>query len=186
VGLAIENSQIFDRSQRALSESESASRQYLRTAWKQMPRDFKITGYRYTHSGAQPIENEEDQSKTELSSDTQAKREITVPIELRGEKIGVLSVQVPRTERLNSDKIDLIKAVAERVAFSAENARLFEETTRRAEREQIISDITAKIGATVRTESILSTAASELSQLLDDADIFIDLQTINKDEKDTE
>ena len=186
VGLAIENAQIFDRSQRALVESESTARQYLRTTWKQLPKDIKITGYRYSQAGTQPIEYEDEQAKIESSSDPYEKRKITIPIELRGEKIGTLSVQVPMDDRLNNDKVDLIKAVAERVAFSAENARLFEETSRRAEREQIISDITAKIGATVRTESILSTAATELSQLLDDADIFIDLQTIKKDGKDAE
>jgi GAF domain-containing protein len=80
----------------------------------------------------------------------------------------------------------LIKAVAERVALSAENARLFGETTRRAERERIISDIASKIGTSVRTESILRTTASELSQILEDADIFINLQVTNQDKKDAE
>ena len=68
-----------------------------------------------------------------------------MPIALRGENIGSLIVQVPANERVNADQMDLIRAVAERVALSAENARLFEETNRRAEREQVISDISAKI-----------------------------------------
>ncbi|MBK8428481.1 MAG: GAF domain-containing protein [Lewinellaceae bacterium] len=182
VGLAIENAQIFDRSQKALAESESITRQYLRNTWKQLPKDLNITGYKYTLAGTQALNNKE--IDLEAKPESSGKREISYPIILRGETIGTLSIQVPKDEHVSRDKLDLIKAVAERVALSAENARLFEETSRRAEREQIISDITAKIGATVRTESILSTAAAELSQLLDDADIFIDLQTTNKDEKD--
>lgn len=182
VGLAIENAQIFDRSQKALAESESITRQYLRNTWKQLPKDLNITGYKYTLAGTQALNNKE--IDPEAKPESSGKREISHPIILRGETIGTLSIQVPKDEHVSRDKLDLIKAVAERVALSAENARLFEETSRRAEREQIISDITAKIGATVRTESILSTAAAELSQLLDDADIFIDLQTTNKDEKD--
>ena len=93
---------------------------------------------------------------------------------------------MPVSEHTNADQVDLIKAVAERVALSAENARLFEETTRRAERERIISDIASKIGTSVRTESILRTTATELSQLLDNADIFIDLHTTNQEKKNAE
>jgi Mrp family chromosome partitioning ATPase len=70
---------------------------------------------------------------------------VVVPIELRGETIGSLIVQTPATTEMNQDQLDLIKAVAERVAISAENARLFDETTRRAERERTVSDITGKI-----------------------------------------
>ena len=108
------------------------------------------------------------------------KREISVPIILRGETIGNLSVQVPKSEHVSADQIDLIKAVAERVALSAENARLFEETTRRAERERIISDITSKIGVSVRTESILKTTAHELNQLFDGVEVLIKLKTENQ------
>lgn len=184
VGLAIENAQIFDRSQRALTESESITRQYLRETWKQLPEELKFIGYKYTLAGVQIINNKNLNPDTlPVSLD---KKEISYPIILRGETIGTLSVHVQKDERMNRDKIDLIKAVAERVALSAENARLFEETSRRAEREQIISDIAAKIGTTVRTESILRTTAAELSQLLDDADIFIDLQPIKKDGKNAE
>lgn len=68
-----------------------------------------------------------------------------VPIALRGEVIGSLVVQSPSENQWNEDQLDLIRAVAERVALSAENARLFEETTARAERERLVSDITSKI-----------------------------------------
>ncbi|MBI3152826.1 MAG: GAF domain-containing protein [Chloroflexi bacterium] len=183
--LAIENAQIFDRSQRALAESESITHQYLQQNWKKLSEDLKFIGYRYTLAGTQVITSEEgsnDVAPLELSD----RKEVSVPIDLRGETIGNLTVYVPKEERVNRDMLDLIKAVAERIAFSAENARLFEETSRRAEREQIISDIAAQIGTSVRTESILRTTATALSQLLDDAEIFIDLQAMNKNGKDAE
>ena len=118
------------------------------------------------------------------NEEMKGKQEISVPIILRGETIGTLSVQVPKNERVGTDQMDLIKAVAERVALSAENARLFEETTRRAERERIISDIASKIGTSVRTENILRTTATELSHVLEDADIFIDLRATNNEKED--
>ena len=66
----------------------------------------------------------------------------------------------------NQDQIDLIKAVAERVALSAENARLFEETTRRAERERLVSDITGKIRSVNDPQSMIQTAMEELRKAL--------------------
>jgi GAF domain-containing protein len=62
--------------------------------------------------------------------------------------------------------MDLIKAVAERVALSVENARLFEESTKRAERERLVSDITTKIRSTNDPEVMIRTAIQELQQAL--------------------
>jgi hypothetical protein len=62
--------------------------------------------------------------------------------------------------------MDMIKAVAERVAISAENARLFEETNRRAERERLVTAITAKIRSTNNPDVMIQTALDELKTAL--------------------
>jgi GAF domain-containing protein len=80
--------------------------------------------------------------------------------------IGTLVVQSPATGNLNQDHLNLIKAVAERVALSAENARLFEETTRRAERERLVSDITGKIRSVNDPQTMIQTAMEELRKAL--------------------
>ena len=176
VSLAIQNARLFSQIEKSLAESNAIQRQYLRETWKNLPKLEIVSGYRYSVLGAVPLEKEMELT---IQEDKQNKHEITVPIILRGETIGTLSVQVPKSEHVSTDQVDLIKAVAERVALSAENARLFEETARRAERERIISDISSKIGTSVRTESILRTTAAELSQLLDGADILIKLDAQN-------
>jgi GAF domain-containing protein len=173
VSLAIQNARLFDQTEKTLAEADAVQRQYLRESWSRLPKDEKLSGYRYSVAGAIPLD---EQAEITANDGRKNKQEINIPIILRGETIGTLSVQVPKSEHVSTDQIDLIKAVAERVALSAENARLFEETARRAERERIISDIASKIGTSVRTESILRTTATELSQLLDGADIFINLE----------
>jgi GAF domain-containing protein len=75
-------------------------------------------------------------------------------------------VQVPDEKSIDEDQMDLINAVAERVALSAENARLFEETTRRAERERLVSDITVKIRSTNDPDTMIQIALEELRQAL--------------------
>jgi GAF domain-containing protein len=105
-------------------------------------------------------------SKSKSKGNQKESNQVVVPIELRGETIGTLVVQSPSTAALNQDQIDLIKAVAERVALSAENARLFEETTRRAERERLVSDITGKIRSVNDPQSMIQTAMEELRKAL--------------------
>jgi GAF domain-containing protein len=172
VSLAIENSQWFERTQAALTEAEAVSSQNLRKEWGRLPDEQELFGYKYSIAGTTPLQANERPTR-----ETKAKNTVAVPILLRGETIGTLTVQVPSQERISSDQIDLIKAVAERVAFSAENARLFNETQKRAERERLITEITSKIGTSVRTETILKTTAKELNQLLDGAEVLIKLKT---------
>jgi len=170
VSLAIENARLFDETRNALAEAQAISRQFTREAWGHVPVEHKLLGYRYTIAGAVPL-NEPVDVSAELGNgknrDHQKKANQTiVPIELRGETIGTLVVQSPSTNKLNEEQINLIKAVAERVALSAENARLFEETTRRAERERLVSDITGKIRSGNDPQAMIQTAMEELRKAL--------------------
>jgi GAF domain-containing protein len=169
VSLAIENARLFDETRRALSEAESISHQLTREAWARMPVENKLLGYRYSIAGSSPLNGPLDVTELNKSKNKGNQKEssqVIVPIELRGETIGTLVVQSPSTAALNQDQIDLIKAVAERVALSAENARLFEETTRRAERERLVSDITGKIRSVNDPQSMIQTAMEELRKAL--------------------
>ena len=94
----------------------------------------------------------------------------------------MLSVQIPETKNINDDQKDLINAVAERVALSAENARLFDETTRRAERERLVSDITVKIRSTNDPDVMVQTALDELKNALGATKVQLVPHTLKKEE----
>jgi GAF domain-containing protein len=169
VSLAIESARLFDETRSALAEAEAISRQFTREAWGRVPVEHKLLGYRYSVAGATPLNEPLDASVIggPTSDDSQkGKNQVAVPIKLRGETIGTLFVQSPSTDRLNQEQIDMIKAVAERVALSAENARLFEETTRRAERERLVSDITGKIRSVNDPQAMIQAAVEELRRAL--------------------
>jgi GAF domain-containing protein/HAMP domain-containing protein len=163
VSLAIQNARLFDQTEKTLTEADAIQRQYIRETWSRLPKEEKLSGFRYSAAGAIPLDNE---TKMVASEDMKDKREISVPIILRGETIGALSVQIPKSEHVGTDQMDLIKAVAERVALSAENARLFEETSRRATREHLVSDITTKIRNTNDPQEMINTAVEELKRAL--------------------
>ena len=165
VGMAIENARLFDQSRKSLAESEALYRQFLRQAWNRLPKEQNLAGFRYNRRGASPIEfnsttepinaNRQEKDKSQTISHS-------VPIAIRGERIGTLSIHIPNTKSVNEDQMDLINAVAERVALSVENARFFEETSRRAERERLVTDITAKMRSTNNPDAMIQTTLNEL------------------------
>ena len=59
-----------------------------------------------------------------------------IPLKLRDQVIGVLNIRSNTSTSLSESQLTLIRAIAERVSLALENARLFEETTRRADRER--------------------------------------------------
>ena len=169
VSLAIENARLFERSNKVLTDLQTLMRQSTQDAWKKLPEKENLIGYRYNVLGASALK--EPVKLSAEDADKKNDKEIVagsfvVPIELRGEVIGNLVVQSPTGNRWNEDQKDLIKAVADRVALSAENARLFDETTQRAERERLVSEITGKIRSHDNPQAMIDTAISELQNAL--------------------
>lgn len=186
VSLAIENARLFEESKNTVDELNTISRQSTREAWRKLPEKQNLLGYRYNAMGASPLKEPVKLAGTSTGK-TKAKGaeagSYVVPIELRGEVIGSLVVQSPAGSNWNEDERDLIKAVAERVALSAENARLFDETSQRAERERLVTDITSKIRSHDNPQAMIETAINELREALGATKVKIIQQSI--DEKDS-
>jgi len=187
VSLAIENARLFENLRKTLAELQTVSRQSVRENWRHTPEKLNLIGYRYDSMGASPLKEPVPVKKD--TNNTQPPLSIeqgpfVVPIKVRGEVIGELLVQSPSGEKWSTDEQDLINAVAERVALSAENARLFEETTQRAERERLVSEITSKIRSHTDPQAMIETAASELREILGATRVEIVSQSTGK--KDTE
>jgi GAF domain-containing protein len=62
--------------------------------------------------------------------------------------------------------IDLIKAVAGRVALSLENARLFEQAQTLAQRELTVNAISARMQTAIGVDELLRTTLAELGRTL--------------------
>jgi GAF domain-containing protein len=169
VSIAIQNARQFETTQKSLAESEAIYRQYIRKEWSGESGGQKISGYKYNLTGTTPIEGYSEQTaasdQIRVEKDANAST-IAIPIKLRGEIIGILDVQASEERNWKQDEIDIVQAVADRVAISAENARLFDETTSRAERERAVSEITSKIRSTNDPNEMIQIALSELKQAL--------------------
>jgi GAF domain-containing protein len=167
VSLAIDNARLFEQTNRSLDEAESLSRQYLREGWSRLAVEEKISGFRYTKRGTLLLAKEGDISnKPDLHM-------IEVPILLRGEHIGSLIIHPTKENSLSADQMDIARAVAERVALSAENARLFGEVSRRAERERTVAEITTNIRSSTDPQQMMQAALDELKKALNVTEIEI-------------
>ncbi len=169
VSLAIDNTRLLETTRRSLLESETLYRQYVHGAWDRLSHEEELAGYRHSPLGSFPLRRTGtgrlEGEPLELAPSARMKT-ISVPIKLRGETIGDLIVQGPEAGAWDQEQQALIQAVAERVALSAENARLFDETSRRAERERLVTEITSRIRSTNDPQQMIRTALDELRNAL--------------------
>jgi GAF domain-containing protein/HAMP domain-containing protein len=103
---------------------------------------------------------------------------LATPLRLGDEIIGVLGIRDDNPDRRwTEEEIALIEAVSEQMSLALENARLFEETGRRARRERIIADVTRRIWASGELEQVMNTAVEQLGTTLDASKVVIRLGT---------
>ena len=181
VAIAIENARRFTETNQALAEERTVYGQYLRRAWQQSPLETKIAGYQYVNSQVKPLQESLDRPEInsavasgQLVIQTGENPALAIPLKVRDEIIGVLNISSNTPSRVwNENETAIVKAVAERVALALENARLFEETTRRADRERTVSEISTHIRSVSDPEVMLQTALDELKRALGATDIQI-------------
>ncbi len=69
----------------------------------------------------------------------------------------------------------LMESVSEQMSLAIENARLFDDTQQRAQRETLTREIADKIRGANNVEEILQTTVAELSRALGVSQTFVDL-----------
>jgi GAF domain-containing protein/HAMP domain-containing protein len=176
VAIAIENARLFGETRQTLEELQTTQHQYLRQEWTRLVTERKQGGYVYDYGKILPIPKSDQPALGEIVTDGQ---KLSVPLNLRGQVIGLFDLEETEQGRQwSEEEINLVNAVADQVALALENARLIEETTRRAEREHLVADITAKLRASNDPQAILQTAASELRRALQAKDARIVLQPL--------
>ena len=89
------------------------------------------------------------------------------PIIVANQVLGVIAIQDYTTPNAYDQRdLDLLSAIATQTAIALQNARLFEQVQRQAQRERQIYEITSRIRRSPDIEHILKTTVSELAQAL--------------------
>lgn len=98
--------------------------------------------------------------------DTDGATVLAVPIKLREQVVAVLNVRSGQEQEFTSDDLEMVQAIAERVALPAQNARLLQETSSRAVRERTLAEATNKIRASDDPQAMIETAMREFKDAL--------------------
>ncbi len=192
IAIAIENARLFEQNQQTLNEYQALYRQNIKEGWAAFSREESSLGYRQTINGGarinQPVETNEireainkgDIQVTQPGKD-QTESYIVIPVKLRGQIIGTLRVQAPTKNRSwTKDEVNLAEAVSDRLSLALENARLIQESQKQVIKEQTISEVTSKIGASINLKNVLQTAVEELGRAMPGSEVLIRFESNEK------
>lgn len=181
---AIERTRLLQELENSIKELESAYGRYTREGWKSLS-DTPQTGskgYRFDNIALEPLSELQDIEKDALETGITIKAStqhaagqtsVAIPIKLRGQTIGVISVKLREEPRENT--VSTIELASERLASALESARLYEEARLRADREQSITQVATAISASTSYEDILQTTVREIGNTLRDAEVSIQI-----------
>ncbi len=189
VAIAIANVRAQEGSRRLVEQTQSLNQEYTSTSWRNLTQRREQVGIRYTGAALErldkPVITPQIQKAAQAGNVETSKTDLALPITLRGKVIGTINVRVPGGRDWTTDEKDILQSVSDRIALALENARLLEEAQITAGQERALAEMSNKIGSSFRFESILRTAAEELSRVLSGSEVLVQiaLPAANKDEK---
>jgi GAF domain-containing protein len=175
VAIAIQNARTLEEARKSLAEAQSAFGQLTQEAWKIMRPETLGLGFQLTDHAAKPLEQLIDspeiqealkKGKTVVTTEKNKTSNLTIPIRLRNKVIGVMNLKTTGDTVITEDEMDIAESISTRLSLAIETATLLRATQRRADIERITTDISAKVSSSTRFETILQTAARELSRAL--------------------
>lgn len=170
VAIAITNARLFEESQNRLTEIEALNRQLLGEAWRNY-----TTGRRRALTGASTggaAADEWSELQQRAVDTAQVVEEfgpthvtVAIPIILRGQVLGAVEWDIP-VASYNENTQQLAHELVNRLAITADNTRLFEQSYQAAQRERLVNDIATKLMEQTDVAQILQVAVKEIGQAL--------------------
>jgi len=177
VAVAIDNARLFAERQEAIEAVQRAYGELSRRAWQQILQMRPDLSFRSDRDGVRragdlwrpEMEEALRLGQTVQSRDPQkdGRYALAVPIRVRGQVIGVLDTYKPaEAGPWTAEEIALMEAIAAQLDAALESARLYQDTQRRAAREEAIRRVTERMRRSVEVEAILQNTVTELAAAL--------------------
>jgi GAF domain-containing protein len=186
VATAIKNTQVLEEARNTVSKFQNSLNEKTYEAWKVIqPRSLGL-GFQLVGSTIKPLDAPLEgkyiqqalaQNKAVLSDgEENVTSSLAIPIRLRGQTVGVLNLRTNNNYKLSTDDTEIAEAITERLSLAIESATLLQSTQHRADIERLTTDISSKISSSTRFETILQTAAEELSKALGGSDVLVQIE----------
>jgi methyl-accepting chemotaxis protein len=179
---AIERTRLAEEVAQTLEELERSYGRYTREGWRSLSASGRIknVGYRFNNIRIEPVSQLPDFAGQALESGAivnsngdQPVQEVAIPIRLRGQTIGAVHARLK--DGSSETTISTLQLAIERLASALESARLYEQASLRADREQAISQLSNAISSSTEYEFIMRTTVRELGNILDDSEVAIQI-----------
>jgi GAF domain-containing protein len=169
---AAENERLLDTARASLAEIERLNQRLTESSWQDyMDERRRVSGVNYANNQLEydeswsPALTEAAQLRQPIIRTENGRSIIAVPVVLRGAVVG--AVEIEPSEQISAmDMQEMMEAVAQRLAISLDNARLFEESQENASNEQRINEIVSTYQEANSVDELLRTTLIELSQTL--------------------
>jgi GAF domain-containing protein len=161
IAVAIDNADLVRETQAAITQLEALTSTRTYEAWHKKLQEH---GHAFTYT---PLG-----LRAEKLAHSHANA-ISAPIMLRGRKIGTISVARKGTDKWSRLDEGMLSEVASQVGLAVDNIRLLEDATQRAKQEQMVGMLAAQFSQSLDLETLLQTAARELGQLSDVAEVSV-------------
>lgn len=160
IALAIENARLLNESRSAIDELQTMTTENITGTWRERLGQTR-KGYSYSSSGISSISPTEEDVIQNVD-----RHIIKIPVSLRGQRIGQLSLARKSNESpWTETEQEMADKIAIQVALAIENARLLEESQRRALREQTVNDLSSRFSRSLDVDTLLQNAVRELHRI---------------------
>lgn len=164
IAVAIESTHLRQDMAYRLDELDALQRSLSREGWRSL-QQLHSGGYLFDQSVVRPLTNEnsdqgtaEEEGLAELMT-TQTSTLVSQPLAVRGEKIGMIALQDLPDQPLTPEEQQLLSEISGQVAEALENARLFEQTQRRAAELETVAELSTTTATILEQEKLLKSVA---------------------------
>ncbi len=185
LAIAIENARLFEQAEANLREFRQLSQDAAHRSWRDFLAEAGEEERRQIY-GPEPkglqlhrsrvVERVLSSGSVIVSTGKDGRQAfLAAPIVVRNEVVGVLGVEPSEAREWTQEDLRLVQGIAERTSLAVENARLYLQARRAAERERLINTIASRLQRAPSLSMLLESATKELSEALGTSNVYAEI-----------
>lgn len=174
IAAAISAVQRLESAQQRLAAERRAAAAISREGWRTLLSTQREAGFRYTRNTLLPVTGDwhsemVDAIKTgkQVAADGYDTPTLAVPLRVRGQVVGALRLRKSNPDhQWSPEEMTMLDQLADQLGVALDSARLYETTERRASRERLTAEVTARMRESLDMDVVLRTAVEEFQRML--------------------